>query len=161
VIGLLCRFGLEAIVLGICALIPYVQQKRRRDDFQLRVTKPSKLITVFSFLVYGIYWGTYTVFWVYNLTFNIATFLLAMNIVTLQSDAIIVQEYSASAGYFLALIGAILVVHCTVLFIKNDKKYLDRLDKALFFETIFFLLLIPSSLHHLLGIALSRTLSDA
>ena len=159
-VGLLCGFGLEAIVLGIYALIPYVQQKRRRDDFQLGVAKLSKSL-FFPFLVYSIYWATYTVFWVYNLTFNITTFLQAMIIVTLQSGAIIVQEYSASAGYFLTLIGAIPVVHCTVLFIKNDKKYLDRLDKALFFETIFFLLLIPSSLHHLLGIALSRTLSDA
>jgi len=122
--------------------------------------KISLLIVASSFLAYSIYWAAYTVFWVYNLTFNIAAFLRVMNIGTLQYGAIIFQEYSASAGYFLALIGAILAVQCTFMFIKNDKRYLDRLGKALFFEALFFLLLIPSSIHHLLGVALSWTYVD-
>lgn len=122
--------------------------------------KISLLIVVFSFLAYSIYWAAYSAFWVYNLTFNIVTFLGEMNIGTLQSSVIIMQEYAASAGYFLALIGAIFVVQCAVLFIKNDEKYLDRLRKALFFEALFFLLLIPSSIHHLLGVALSWTFVD-
>jgi hypothetical protein len=117
--------------------------------------KISLLIVAFSFLAYSIYWAAYSIFWLYNLTVNITTVLREMNIGTLQYGALIFQEYSASAGYFLALIGAVLAVQCTVLFIKNNKRYLDRLGKALFFETLFVLLLIPSSIHHLLGVALS------
>jgi len=122
--------------------------------------KISLLIVAFSFLAYSIYWAAYSVFWIYNLTFNVTTFLEEMNIGTLQYAAILFQEYGASVGYFLSLIGAILTFQCTVLFIKNDKKYLDRLGKALFFEAVFFLLLIPSSIHHLLGVALSWTYVD-
>ena len=117
--------------------------------------KISLLIVAFSFLAYSIYWAAYSVFWIYNLTFNIATFLQEMNISTLQYGAIIFQEYGASIGYFLALIAAVLAVQCTIMFIKNDKKHLDTFGKALFFEAVFFLLLIPSSIHHLLGVALS------
>ena len=72
-----------------------------------------------------------------------------MNISTLQYGAIIFQEYGASIGYFLALIAAVLAVQCTIMFIKNDKKHLDTFGKALFFEAVFFLLLIPSSIHHI------------
>ena len=122
--------------------------------------KISLLIVAFSFLAYSIYWAAYSTFWVYYITFNIVTLLGEMNVATLQSSVIIIQEYAASAGYFLALIGAVLAVQCTVLFIKNDKKYRDRLGKVLFFEALFFLLLIPSSIHHLLGVALSWTFVD-
>jgi hypothetical protein len=117
--------------------------------------KISLLVVAFSFLAYSVYWAAYTVFWLYNLTVNITTVLQQMNIGTLQYGAIIFQEYSASIGYFLALIGAVLAVQSTVMFIKKDKRYPDRLGKALFFEAVFFLLLIPSSVHHLLGVALS------
>ncbi len=122
--------------------------------------KISLLIVAFSFLAYSIYWAAYSTFWVYYITFNIVTFFGEMNVATLQAIVIIIQEYAASAGYFLALIGAVLAVQCTVLFIKTDGKYLDRLGKTLLFEALFFLLLIPSSVHHLLGVALSWTFVD-
>jgi hypothetical protein len=76
---------------------------------------------------------------------------------SLQQSIIIIQEYAASAGYFLALIGAIFAVQCAVLFIKNKEKYHDSLGKAIFFNALFFLMLVPSSIHHLLGSFLSWT----
>jgi len=120
----------------------------------------SLLIVASSFLAYSVYWAAYSVSWIYNLTFNITPLLGAMNIDALQYGVLLFQEYGASAGYFLALIGAVLAVQCTIRFIKNDKKGLDSLGKALFFEALFFLLLIPSSIHHLLGVALSWTYVD-
>jgi hypothetical protein len=122
--------------------------------------KISLLIVASSFLAYSVYWAAYSVSWIYNLTFNITPLLGAMNIDALQYGVLLFQEYGASAGYFLALIGAVLAVQCTIMFIKNDKKGLDSLGKALFFEALFFLLLIPSSIHHLLGVALSWTYVD-
>jgi hypothetical protein len=123
--------------------------------------KISLLIVAFSFLAYSIYWTAYSVFWVYNITINITALMQVIGIISpLHQNLIIIQEYTASAGYFLAFIGAIFTVQCTLIFIKNDKKYLDSLGKALFFEALFFLLLIPSSIHHLVGVALSWTFVD-
>ena len=114
------------------------------------------LVVAFSFLAYSVYWEAYSVFWIYNVTVNITAVLRTLNIISpLQQNLIIIQEYAASAGYILAFIGAIFAVQCTVMFIKNDKKYRGKLGQALFFEALFFLLLIPSSVHHLLGVALS------
>ncbi|TRO47923.1 hypothetical protein E2P60_02085 [Candidatus Bathyarchaeota archaeon] len=123
--------------------------------------KISLLIIAFSFLVFSAYWAVYSVFWVYNITINITSWLQALSIISpMQQIIIIIQEYAASTGYFLAFIGAIIAIRCTILYIKNDKKYLDELGKALFLEALFILLLIPSSVHHLLGAALSWTYVD-
>lgn len=123
--------------------------------------KISILITAFSFLAYSLYWTAYSVFWIYNITTNITTMFSVLNISSnLQQILIIIQEYAASAGYFLALIGAIFAVQCAILFIKNKEKYLNRLAKTLFFEAFFFLMLVPSSIQHLLGFVLSWTFVD-
>jgi succinate dehydrogenase hydrophobic anchor subunit len=61
----------------------------------------------------------------------------------------------------LAFIGAIFAVQCDVMFIKNNKEFLEGLGRTMFFEAFFFLWLIPSSVHHLLGFALSWTNVDA
>ena len=123
--------------------------------------KISLFIIVTSFLVYSIYWTVYSVFWVYNITIRITSLMQVLNIISpLQQNIIIIQEYSASAGYFLAFIGAIFAVQYIVQFIKKHDKYRDSLSKALFFEAFFFLLLVPSSVHHLLGVALSWTCVD-
>ena len=118
--------------------------------------KISLLIIASSFLAYSLYWTAYSVFWIYNITINITTLFRMLNISSnLQQNIIIIQEYAASAGYFLALIGAIFAVQCTVMFIKNHEKFLDRLGKTLLFEAFFFIMLIPSSIQHLLGFVLS------
>ena len=123
--------------------------------------KISLFIVASSFLVYCIYWTVYSVFWVYNLTINIIAMMQVLNIISpLQQNLIIVQEYAASAGYFLAFIGAIFAVQCAVLLIKKYEEYLDKLGKTLLFEASFFLLLIPSSMHHLLGFVLSWNYVD-
>ncbi len=123
--------------------------------------KISLLIVTLSFLAFSVYWLVYSVFWVYNITVNITSGLQALSISNpIQQIIIIIQEYAASTGYFLAFIGAIIAVRCTIWYIKNDKKYLDELGKALFLEALFVLLLIPSSIHHLLGFALSWTFVD-
>ncbi len=123
--------------------------------------KIASLIATFSFLVYSLYWIVYSVFWVYNITINITSSMQVPNIINpMQQIIIIIQEHAASAGYFLAFIGAIFAVESVILLINNQEKYANRLSKTLFFEALFFLLLIPSSIHHLLGVALSWTFID-
>lgn len=123
--------------------------------------KISLVIITSSFLAYCLYWTAYSVFWIYNVTINITTWLRILNISNnLQQNIIIIQEYAASVGFFLALIGAIFAVQCAVLFIKNNEKYLDRLGKTLLFNALFILMLIPSSIQHLLGFVLSWSYVD-
>jgi len=123
--------------------------------------KISLLIIATSFLAYSLYWTVFSVFWVYNITINITALMQVLEINhPLQQNLIIVQEYAASAGYFLAFIGAIFVIQSTVQFIKNNKKYRDYLSKALLFEAFFFLMLIPSSIQHFLGFVFSWTYVD-
>ena len=120
--------------------------------------KLSILIIASSFLAYSVYWIAYSVFWIYNITISIISWFKILNIYSnLQQNIIIIQEYAASAGYFLAIIGAIFAFQCAILLIKNNEKYLDRLGKTLLFNALFFLMLLPSSVHHLLGFFLSWT----
>ncbi len=142
--------------------MPDKKEDMRNLSLELpKYLKISLLIVVFSFLAYSVYWTAYSVFWVYNITVNIAAMMQVLNIISpMQQTMIIIQEYAASAGYFLAFIGAVLAVQCTTLFIKKDQKYRGKLGKALFFEALFFLLLIPSSVHHLVGVAFSWTFVD-
>lgn len=122
--------------------------------------KISILIIAFSFLAYSVYWTAYSVLWIYNITINITSWFRILNIGNLQQNIIIIQEYAASAGYFLAIISAIFAFQCAILIIKNNKKYLDKLGKTLLFNALFFAMLLPSSIHHLLGSFLSWTNVD-
>ena len=122
--------------------------------------KISLLIIVFSFFAYSLYWTLYSVYWVYNITVNITATLQMQNIISpLQQTIIIIQEYAASVGYFFAFVGSIFAVQCAVLFIKNEE-HIDRLAKTLLFEALFFVMLIPSSIQHLLGVIFSWPLVD-
>ncbi len=127
--------------------------------------KTSLFLIAISFLAYSIYWTAYSVFWIYHLTININTWFAAGTTLfgggdTLEFGVLLVQEYGASVGYFLALIGSVFAIQSIVLFTKNDEKYRDRLGKAFLFEALFFILLIPSGIHHLLGVVLSWTYVD-
>lgn len=118
------------------------------------------LVNAFAFLAYSIYWAVYSVFWIFRLTANLIPLMGTLNLSSLHQNIIIVQEYAASAGYFLALIGAVFAVLGIWQFVKKQEKYRRNLGLALVFEASFFLTLIPSSVHHLLGVAFSWTFVD-
>lgn len=114
--------------------------------------KISILIVALSFLIYHIYWAIQQIFFFFYITdilfsgayldfFERNVFLLAF------------QEYASIVGYFLILIGAIFSIHSTILFIKNDRRYIKKLGKALFFSSFFYIFLLPSSLRHFVGVA--------
>ena len=53
--------------------------------------------------------------------------------------------------------GAIFALNCAVLFFKNDAKYLQKLRLLLLFESLYFLLLIPAAINHLVGSIISSS----
>lgn len=113
--------------------------------------KISVLVVALSFLIYHIYWAIQQVFFFFYINdilfsgayldfFESNLFLLAF------------QEYASIIGYFLILIGAIFAIHSTILFIKKDSRYIKKLGQALIFSSFFYILLLPSSLRHFIGV---------
>ena len=67
---------------------------------------------------------------------------------------IALQEFAATIGLFVNLIAAILAFKCTILFIKNDRRWVETLGKALLVEALWFILLIPIVIHNFVGVVL-------
>jgi hypothetical protein len=55
------------------------------------------------------------------------------------------------------LIGGIFAFNSALLFLKKDAKYLDNLRRALLFESLYFLLLIPAGVNHVVGSIISSS----
>jgi hypothetical protein len=55
------------------------------------------------------------------------------------------------------LIGAIFALNCALLFFKKDAKYLEKLRIALLCESLYFLLLIPAGVNHIVGSFISSS----
>ena len=63
---------------------------------------------------------------------------------------ILIQEFTSSIGIYLRFFGGVFALSSTYLFNKNDSRYLDRFSKMLFFESLYFVLFIPSGLNHVI-----------
>ena len=75
----------------------------------------------------------------------------------LQLELFLFQEISGSAGSYLRLVGAIFALHSAILFFKKDTKYLGRLRLTILFESLYFLLLFPAAINHLVGSVISSS----
>lgn len=121
----------------------------------LNSLKISVLVVALSFLIYHIYWAIQEVFFFIYITeilFNPATIDIAL----LQFENLYLlafQEYASITGYFLILIGGIFGLQSAVMFMKNDKNYRKKLGLAFIFTSLFYILLLPSSLRHFAGVA--------
>jgi hypothetical protein len=73
----------------------------------------------------------------------------------LQLGLFLFQEIAVSVGSILRLIGTVFALSCAVLFFKNDSRYLQKLRYAVLFESLYFLLLFPSAINHLVGSVIS------
>ena len=111
--------------------------------------KISLFVALLSFLLYHIYWAIMQISWFFTVTnmifaranWDFYLFLFAF------------QEYPPIVGFYLILIGAIFGLQGAFLFIKNDNKYVKKLGKAFIFSSLFYILLIPSSIRHFVGAA--------
>lgn len=122
-----------------------------------RYLKICLLIVASSFLVYSIYWAVRIPFSTHDIFVFISGPIFQnspMN-TPLSLQLILFQELAAAIGFLVNLIAAFLGFKSTIQFIKKDKKWKTTLGKALIFEAIFFLLFIPTSIHHIGGAILS------
>ena len=116
------------------------------------------LIVATSFLTFSVYWAVNAPFTLYYLT----RFFFSPNFQNSPVNLLLLifQEFGATIGLFVNLIAAIFAFQCTILFTKNNKKWVKPLRRALFVEALWFILLIPTSIHHLVGASLSLWYTD-
>ncbi len=116
------------------------------------------LIVATSFLAFSIYWAVNAPFTLYILARIFSEpFLLnsPLNLILLAF-----QEFAATIGLFVNLIAAIFAFQSTILFIRNNKKWVKTLRRALIFEAIWVILLVPASIRHLVGAVLPLVYTD-
>lgn len=116
------------------------------------------LLTVaVSFLAYSIYWAAITPFSTYGVLnfIDSPTFQNSAMNTPLEVQLLLFQELSAAIGYIINLIAAVLALKSVVQYIKNDQKWQSTLGWALIAEAVFFLLFIPTTIHHMGGAIIS------
>lgn len=128
-----------------------------------RYLQAAVLIVAAAFLGYCIYWLVQDVIWGYQLTYilsHIKQISIMSSMDTGELVAIFVQEWcSVVSGFVLMFCGAF-AFQSAIRYLKGDQKYLRTLRRSLILLAVFSLLLIPSSLHHFLGVALGWTMVD-
>jgi hypothetical protein len=121
--------------------------------------KKALLVVALSFLLYNIYLAiTATVFISHfpSIITNLPHFFKSTQ-PNLQLGLFLFQELSGFVGSYLSLISAVFALNCVWLFWKNDPRYLGKLSHAFLFESLYFLLLFPSAMNHLVGSTISTS----
>jgi len=125
--------------------------------------KVALLIVAVSFLVYSIFWAINGVIWFNSVTqmllhFRQIPFIASFG--TLELAMLFVQEYASVANSLVILLCGAFAFQSAVLFIRKNPKYLRKLRLALVLLAVFSLFLVPASMHHLVGTALSWHMVD-
>ena len=121
--------------------------------------KKALLIVAAAFLLYNIYQTIISTIFISHFP-SIVTQLpnfIKSSQPTLQLALFLTQELTGAVGSYLRLIGAIFALNCALLFFKKDPKYLEKLRVALLFESLYFLLLIPAGINHVVGSIISSS----
>lgn len=121
--------------------------------------KKALLIVAAAFLLYNIYQTIISTIFISHFP-SIVTQLpnfIKSSQPTLQLALFLTQELTGAVGSYLRLIGAIFAFNCALLFFKKDAKYLEKLRVALLFESLYFLLLIPAGINHIVGSIISSS----
>ena len=135
-----------------------------QTNTQLPATlKLALLIVAGSFLAYSIYWLINGVIWGYTVTqmllhINQIPILTSMGAAAL--TALFIQEICSVANSFVILFCGVFAFQSAVFYVRKNPKYFQRLRWALVLLAVFSLLLVPASVHHLLGVAFGWAMVD-
>ena len=108
------------------------------------------------FLIYTIYHTIVTTIFLYNFIPRIGQIPEAIQLPetfissTFPWTLILIQEFASSIGIYLRFFCGIFAVSSAYLFNKNDSRYINRFSKVLFFESLYFVLFIPSGINHVI-----------
>jgi hypothetical protein len=125
--------------------------------------KLALLIVAGSFLAYSIYWLINGVIWGYT----VAQMLLHIYQIPILTSmgapaltALFIQEICSVANSFVLLFCGVFAFQSAIFYVRKIQKYFQRLRWALVLLAVFSLLLVPASVHHLLGVAFGWVMVD-
>jgi|SRR5665647_349059 len=135
------------------------RNKRKEELNKVALIKKALLIVAFLFLLYTLYQAIITTIFVSHFPSVILQLphFIKSSQPNLQLSLFLFQEIAGSVGSYLRLIGAIFALNCALLFFKKDPKYLEKLGKVFLFESLYFLLLFPAAINHLVGSVISSS----
>jgi hypothetical protein len=135
------------------------RNKRKLELNRVALLKKALLIVALSFLLYTLYQAITTTIFVIHFPLVVTQLskFIESTQPTLQLALFLFQEIAGSIGSYLRLIGAIFALNCAFLFFKNNAKYLQKLRLTLLFESLYFLLLFPAAINHLVGSVISSS----
>jgi hypothetical protein len=121
--------------------------------------KIALFIVAFSYLLYNIYQAVITSIFISHFPLIISQLpkFIESTQPALQLTLFLLQELVSSIGIYLRLIAGIFAVYSARLLIKKDQKYLDKLSNALLLESLYFALLIPAGINHIVGSIISSS----
>lgn len=121
--------------------------------------KTAILIVAASFLLYNVYQTIIVTIFVSHFQLMIIQLpnFIKSSQPALQPALFLFQELSGAVGSYLRLVGGIFALSCALLFFKKDAKYVERLRVAILFESLYFLLLIPAAVNHIVGSIISSS----
>jgi hypothetical protein len=120
------------------------------------ILKAAVLIVAAAFLGYCVYWLVQGVIWGYTVTFMLTHVSQIGPLHSAGSGelaALFVQEYSSVVNSFVLMVCGVFAFQSAMLYVKGSGRYFGVLRRALILLAVFSLLLVPASVHHLLGVA--------
>ncbi len=139
--------------------MPYsTDDKNRQIHFNI-----SLLIVAASFLAYSIYWLVNGAIWgitVTRMLLHISQISLLASMGTAELMALFIQEYCSVANSFILFLCGVFVIQSAIFYVRNNPNYLQTLRWVLILLAVFSLLLVPASLHHLIGVAYGWSMVD-
>ena len=117
------------------------------------------LVVALSFLIYNLYLVITATIFVshFPIIVNQLPHFIKSSQPNIQLALFLFQELSGLVGSYLRFIGAVFALNCVVLFLRKDHNYLGKLGYALLFESLYFLLLFPAAINHLVGSVISTS----
>jgi uncharacterized membrane protein YozB (DUF420 family) len=122
--------------------------------------KKALIIVAISYLLYNIYQAIVTTIFVSHFPLIITQLpnFIESSQPALQLWLFLLQELIGSIGIYLRLVAGVFAVYAAFLFMKKDKRYLKKFSKVLLFESLYFALLIPAGINHIVGSIISYSL---
>jgi hypothetical protein len=118
--------------------------------------KKALLLVSIVFLLYTIYHAINTTLFLYNFIPRIGQLPESIQLPesfissSFPWTLLLIQEFASSIGVYLRLFGGVLAVSSAFLLFRKDSRYLGRLSKVVFFESLYFVLFIPSGINHVI-----------
>ncbi len=116
-----------------------------------------------AFLAYSIYWLANGVIWgitVTQMLLHLNQILILTSMGAAEITALFVQEFCSVANSFVILFCGVFAFKSAVFYVRKNPKYIQQLRWTLVLLAVFSLLLVPASMHHLLGVIFGWTMVD-